>query len=76
VQILADVLGRRVGLRELPEASMRGAALLALEARGKIQTIEDFSLPFETVFEPNMAHHEIYQEGLRRQERIYNKLFT
>lgn len=76
VQILADVLGRPVRLREVPEASMRGAALLALEATGKIQTTEDFSRLFETVFEPNMAHHEIYQEGLARQERSYKKLFT
>jgi gluconokinase len=76
VQILADVLGRRVRLSELPEASMRGAALLALEVTGKIQAIEDFSTASETVFEPNMAHYEIYQEGLRRQERIYKKLFT
>jgi gluconokinase len=76
VQILADVLGRRVRLSELPEASMRGAALLALEATGKIQTIEDFSMGFETVFEPNMAHHATYQEGLRRQQRIYKKLFN
>ena len=37
VQILADVLGRRVLVSELSEASMRGAALLALEAAGKIR---------------------------------------
>jgi gluconokinase len=76
VQILADVLGRRVMLSELSEASMRGAALLALEAAGKIETIEEFSMPVETVFEPNLAHQTVYQQGLERQERIYKKLFT
>ena len=76
VQILADVLGRSVMLSELSEASMRGAALLALEAAGKIQAIEEFSMPIETVFEPNIAHHARYQQGLDRQERIYKKLFT
>ncbi|MGH9928359.1 MAG: gluconokinase [Pyrinomonadaceae bacterium] len=80
IQILADVLGRRVLVSELSEASLRGAALLALEATGKIQTIEQsfvaFSESVETAFEPNMTHHAIYQEGLERQQRIYKKLFT
>ncbi|MEP6568622.1 MAG: gluconokinase [Acidobacteriota bacterium] len=80
VQILADVLGRRVQLSELAEASIRGAALLALEAAGKIQTIEKYSVPFSesaaTVFEPNMRHHALYQAGLDRQQRVYERLFT
>jgi gluconokinase len=76
VQILADVLGRRVLVSELPEASMRGAALLALEAAGKIPSIEEFSVPVEMVFEPNMSHHAVYRDALDRQQRIYKKLFT
>jgi len=80
VQILADVLGRRVLLSERSEASIRGAALLALEATGKIQTIEKSSVPssesVETVCEPIMQHHALYQKGLDRQQRIYQKLFT
>jgi gluconokinase len=78
VQILADVFGRSVLVSETSEASMRGAALLALEAAGKIQSIEEFwaSYPVEveTVFGPNMTHHALYQKGLRRQQRIYQKL--
>ena len=74
VQILADVLGRPVALSETCEASTRGAALLALEAAGKIGTIAEFSASVEKVFEPNMSHHEIYQAGLERQQRIYEKL--
>jgi len=80
VQILADVLGRRVLVPERQEASIRGAALLALEATGKIQTIEKSSVPssesVETVCEPNMQHHALYQKGLDRQQRIYQRLFT
>ena len=80
VHILADVLGRRVLVSERSEASIRGAALLALEATGKIQTIEKSSVPssesVETVCEPNMQHHALYQKGLDRQQRIYQKLFT
>ena len=80
VQILADVLGCRVQVSERSEASMRGAALLALEATGKIPGIEEasvtLSIPMEAVFEPNMKHHALYLAGLDRQQRLYEKLFT
>ncbi|HSS22549.1 MAG TPA: gluconokinase [Pyrinomonadaceae bacterium] len=78
-QILADVLGRPVYVSETPEASMRGAALLALEAAGKIESIEKLSatvsIPDETVFEPNMSNHVRYQAARERQERFYQQLF-
>ena len=76
MQILADVLGRSVAVSELSEASMRGAALLALAAAGKIQGIEQFRAPVEKVFEPNTLHHEIYEKGLARQQRLYQRLIT
>lgn len=73
VQILADVLNRPVSLNGIVEASNRGAALLALEAAGKIKSIE-FSLPVEMVFEPDKARHARYREALERQERLYELL--
>ena len=76
VQILADVLGRRVAVSELSEASTRGAALLALEAAGKIRSIEEFSVPVEMVFEPNMSHHAVYRKAIDRQQRLYQKIFS
>lgn len=75
IQILADVLGRSLTLPLVAEASMQGAALLALEAAGKIQSIEKFSVPIETVFEPNMTRHAIYREGLERQQKLYEQLY-
>ncbi len=70
-QIIADVLGRSVVLSEAREASVRGAALLALEAAGKIQSITGLPVRVEQTFEPNMSRHVHYQEGLKRQQRIY-----
>lgn len=75
IQILADVLGRSLTLPAVAEASMQGAALLALEAAGKIQSIENFFLPVETVFEPNMTRHAIYRQGLERQQKLYDQLY-
>ena len=76
IQILADVMGRPVALTEASEASLRGAALLALEAAGKIQSVEELSVPVEMVFEPNLTHHVRYQQALERQEQIYKQLLT
>jgi gluconokinase len=74
VQILSDVLNRPVHLSGMTEASTRGAALLALEAAGKIQTIEEFSVPVETVFKPDASRHARYLEGLERQQSVYDLL--
>jgi gluconokinase len=75
LQIIADVLGRPVMLGSAPEASMRGAALLALEAVGKIGNLEAVPVSFDEVFEPDMQRHARYGEGLARQQDLYNQLF-
>jgi gluconokinase len=74
VQILADVLNRPVSLVGITEASTRGAALLALEAAGKIQSIKELSIPVETLFEPDAARHGRYLEGFKRQQSVYELL--
>ena len=76
LQIIADVLGRPLMFGGTAEASIRGAALLALEAVGKIATIEEDSVAVEQVFEPDMTRHARYQEGLARQEELYERLFS
>jgi gluconokinase len=75
LQIIADVLGRPLLLGGSAEASSRGAALLALEAVGKIATIEEDQCVVDQVFEPDMTRHACYQHGLARQEKLYNQLY-
>jgi gluconokinase len=75
VQIIADVLGRPLLLGGPAEASSRGAALLALEAVGKIATIEEEQFAIDQVFEPDLSRHARYQEGLARQEDLYKRLY-
>ncbi len=76
LQIIADVLGRPLLFGGTAEASIRGAALLALEAVGKIATIEEDPLSIEQVFEPDVTRHERYQHGLARQEKLYKLLYV
>lgn len=68
-QILADVLGKRIQLSNLREASTRGAALLALEAAGKLETIGDLTVPVQKTYEPDMERYVRYQEALARQQK-------
>jgi gluconokinase len=73
-QMIADVLGQPVSLSCASEASARGAALLALEAMGRIDSIEAFQLSVDTRFEPNLSHHERYQQGIERQLKFYESV--
>ena len=75
LQIIADVLGRPLLLGGTAEASSRGAALLALEAVGKIANIENDKFAVDQVFEPDMTRHARYSHGLARQEELYDRLY-
>ena len=74
LQIIADVLGRPLMFGGTAESSIRGAALLALEAVGKIATIDE-EVVVEQVFEPDMSRHAVYQRGLVRQVELYERLY-
>jgi gluconokinase len=76
LQIIADVLGRPVMFGGSPEASIRGAALLALEAVGKIGSIEEVEVSVDEVYEPDGDRHVRYKRGLERQEAYYRRLVS
>jgi gluconokinase len=75
-QILADVLGQGLNVCQEAEASMRGAALLALEAAGKIQSIEENALHIAAIIQPDMQRHALYQKAIERQERMYEAIIS
>lgn len=75
LQIIADVLGRPVMFGGTPEASIRGAALLALEAVGKIVNLDAVPVSIDGCLEPDMQRHARYREGLARQQELYERLF-
>lgn len=75
LQIIADVLGRPVRFGGAPEASIRGAALLALEAVGKIVSLDAVPVSIDEVFEPDMQRHARYRESIERQQELYERLF-
>ncbi len=70
-EILADALGRPITASAVPEASSRGAALLALEALGG-PGIEEVAAPLGETYEPDLSRHAIYREALERQRELYD----
>lgn len=74
-QMMADALGRPVTLCSEPEATGRGAALVALERLGAIPSAGAAPARMGAVLQPVAAHTEIYQRELAAQRRLYAKLF-
>ena len=74
VQILADVLGRRVLLSNVEEASARGAAMLALWKLGLVPSLETFLPAQGSEFSPNPHNYEIYRHAMQRQQKLYEMM--
>lgn len=72
-QILSDVLGKPLTLSVVPEASSRGAALLAMEKLGVISSIQEVNAPFGETLIPDLHRHSLYRQALIRQQELYEK---
>jgi gluconokinase len=73
-RIMADVLGVPVRPSTEPEASSRGAALLALEALGMLPSLDAAPHGFGPAVAPDPARHARYREGLVRHRQLYETL--
>jgi gluconokinase len=74
-QMLADATGLPVIASPQQEASSRGAALLALQAIGRLPELWSRNPEKGRRYEPRPAIHEIYQRARQRQDRLYDLLF-
>jgi gluconokinase len=73
-QIIADVLGVPVIALAEPEATSRGAALLALKALGAIKSFDDAPAALGTAYRPDAARHAVYARAMERQKVLYERL--
>jgi gluconokinase len=77
LQIMADVLGRPVLESAEPEASSRGASLLALETLSLLDSpLESLRPEVRQRFEPVAEHTRRYRDAAERQRRLYDLLVT
>ena len=71
IQIMADALARPVSVSAVPEASLRGAAVLALERLGH----EAADAPIAKVVEPRAERAEAYRAAREEQQRLYDAFY-
>ena len=74
MQIMTDVLGEPLIASAVPEATSRGAALLALEAMGIIDDLAAVPAPLGKRYTPVSDHSRIYRAAMARQERLYDMI--
>ena len=70
IQLMADALARPVTVSKVDEASLRGAAVAALERLG----LEAGEAPLGEVFHPREDRAEAYRSARDRQQRLYEEL--
>jgi gluconokinase len=71
IQIMADALAGPVHVSGVAEASLRGAAVLALERLGH----EAADAPIAQVVEPRPERADAYRAAREEQQRLYNELY-
>jgi gluconokinase len=69
-RMLADALGHPVTWSHEPEASSRGAALLALQALGALPDLALAHQPLDETFTPDPGRHARYRDALERQRAL------
>jgi gluconokinase len=71
IQIMADALARPIHVSGVAEASLRGAAVLALERDGH----EAAEAPIADTVEPRADRAEAYRAAREEQQRLYDELY-
>ncbi len=74
-QMFADCMNLPITLAGEPEASSRGAALLAMEAVGIVNSVAEVPTATGITYEPEPSKVERYAELLALQEKFYDSLF-
>lgn len=74
-RMMADALGHSLLSCQEPEASSRGAAMLAAEQMGLLQNLDDVPANMGATLEPNEQRTAIYQRLLERDTQLYDALY-
>ncbi|MGA9173782.1 MAG: FGGY-family carbohydrate kinase, partial [Thermoactinomyces sp.] len=76
LQILSDVLGKRVLVPQSPEASALGAAALALLSLGEISDLEEVKKWMSVLSElqPDLSNNKVYQSLFAIYDRLAHKM--
>jgi len=76
IQILCDVIGKKLNLPLEREGSLIGGALFGLKSLGILESFDIIKEknPIKEVFSPDLSRHYLYNEIYKKYIRIYEKL--
>jgi gluconokinase len=76
VQLLADVLGKKLQVTGARDASAAGAAIIGMKAVGMIKAITEAGSFFSisASYDPDLRKHEVYKGNYAVYSQLYNKL--
>lgn len=74
MQMCADIFGIPLKVNNLEQASMIGGAVIGLEIVGEIESINDFSLENNKIWEPDMDRHKMYLKRYEQYLKYYQSL--
>ncbi len=75
LQMMTDALGHRIVECTAPEASSRGAAMLAAEQMGLLPDIGEVPLQLGATVEPGHENASIYRQMFERDARLFETLY-
>jgi gluconokinase len=75
VQMMTEAIGRPIVTCLEQEASSRGAALIAAEQLGMIDSLDDVSMTMGEKFSPDPQNTKIYNQMLSRDLKLFHALF-
>lgn len=76
LQLLADVMGRKISVTLAQDSSAAGAVILGMKALGIIGSYEEAKSFFsiKDTFEPSTGSREVYRENYKVYSRLYENL--
>ncbi|MBX3295639.1 MAG: gluconokinase [Acidobacteria bacterium] len=74
LKMIADILGRDVEVNSEPEASLRGAVLLALEKTGKMEITDWLSAIKTRTISSHPTCHAVYRKARNRHQSVYGSI--
>ena len=74
LQTMADVLQGEVHIPAEEQATSRGAAILALNALGIWEGLDDVMPAIAAVYEPRHEYRSVYEEAIQRQAELYARV--
>lgn len=73
-QMMSDVFGHSIVLSNVPEATSRGGALLALEALGAVPAAGALAEGLGSTYSPRAEYTRAYRAAMERQQRLYDTM--